>query len=332
MAADYYKILGVEKGASADDIQKAYRKLARKHHPDLHPDDKAAQAKFKEVQQAYDVLNDAKKREMYDRFGPDFERMGAGGQGPFGGGNPFGGRRGPGGGPGGAGQGGPEGFDFSQMFGGGGAGPGGIDLGDLFGQFTGAGGAGPTGRRTRGRATKGADATAEITIPFKTSITGGEQSVRLSREDGHTEDLVVKIPAGIEDGKKIRLRGQGQPGSGGAGDLLVTVRVETHPYFHRRGENLYVKLPITLLEAAEGAKVDVPTPEGTVALRVPPGASSGMKLRVKGHGVKVAGKTPGDLFADVQVILPSKYTDDELEFLRKLDAKHRQSPRSDLRW
>jgi DnaJ-class molecular chaperone len=328
MADDYYKILGVERGATSAEIQKAYRKLARKYHPDLHPDDAAAKQKFKEVQQAYDVLNDEKKRQMYDRYGADFERMGAGGgaggQAPFGWG-------------GGGGGTGAEGFDFSQIFGGGAGGGGGFDFSELFGQFGRGGEAGGPatggGRRTRGRAAaKGADVESEVVVPFKTSIVGGEMPLRLRRSDGQTEELVVKIPRGIDDGKKIRLRGKGEPSPAGNGDLLVTIRVESHPYFHRRGDNLYVKLPVTLAEAAEGAKVDVPTPEGTVTLRVPAGASSGTKLRVKGHGVAPAGKPAGDLFADVQVVLPGKYSADELEMIRKLDAKHKLEPRRDLSW
>lgn len=327
MADDYYKTLGVERGASADDIQKAYRKLARKYHPDLHPDDAAAKQRFKEVQQAYDVLNDAKKREMYDRFGADFERAGAaGGGGPSGGGRPWEFRGSPG-------EGGGAGFDFSQIFGGGGGGgAGGFDLGDLFGQFARGSAEPQTGRRARGGRAKGSDVESEVRVPFKTAVTGGEMPLRLMRSDGHSEELVVKIPRGIDDGKKIRLRGKGEPGAGGNGDLLVTVRVEPHPYFHRRGDNLYVKLPITLLEAAEGGKVDVPTPEGTVALRIPPGSSSGMKLRIKGHGIAVAGKPQGDLFADLQIVLPGKYSDEELAQLRKLEAKHALEPRRDLSW
>jgi DnaJ-class molecular chaperone len=214
------------------------------------------------------------------------------------------------------------------MFGGGG-GPGGIDLGELFGQFGGGGGGGRRGRASR---SKGADVESEVRIPFKTSIVGGEMPLRLVRHDGGVEELAVKIPVGIEDGKKIRLRGKGEAGPGGAGDLLVTVRVESHPYFHRRGDNLYVKLPITLGEAAEGTKVDVPTPNGVVSLRVPAGASSGTKLRIKGHGVAPAGKPAGDLFADVQIVLPQKYDDDELAFVRKFDARHKLEPRCDLRW
>jgi DnaJ-class molecular chaperone len=222
------------------------------------------------------------------------------------------------------------------MFGGGG-GPGGagIDLGELFGQFgRGAGGAGAGGgRRTRGASrAKGADVESEVHVPFKTMITGGEIPLRLMRSDGQSEELVVKIPAGIEEGKKIRLRGKGEPGGGGAGDLYVIVHAEAHPYFHRRGDNLHVKLPVTLGEAARGAKIDVPTPTGAVSLRIPAGASSGMKLRIKGHGVALADKPAGDLFVELQVALPNKYSEDELEAIDRIEAKHKLEPRKDLNW
>ncbi|MCE9604202.1 MAG: DnaJ domain-containing protein [Planctomycetia bacterium] len=324
MAEDYYKILGVERSASAADLTKAYRKLARKYHPDLHPDDNAAKQKFKEVQQAYDVLNDPKKRELFDRYGSDFDKINPSGPGP---GQAWARR----GGPEAAGDDGP-GFDFSQMFGGGGAGAG-IDLGDLFGQFgRGAGGGAAGGRRTRGARAKGADVESEVHVPFKTLIVGGEIPLRLMRSDGQSEELVVKIPAGIEEGKKIRLRGKGEPGAGGAGDLYVVVRAEAHPYFHRRGDNLHVKLPITLGEAAVGGKIDVPTPTGTVSLRVPAGASSGMKLRIKGHGVAVADKPAGDLFVELQIALPNKYSEEELAAIERIEAKHKLEPRKDLNW
>lgn len=327
MAEDYYKILGVERSASSADLQKAYRKLARKYHPDLNPDDNSAKQKFKEIQTAYDVLNDAKKREMYDRYGADFDKINPGG--PGGG---FGG--GPGGGQAWSGAGGEgPGFDFSQMFGGGGGGAG-IDLGELFGAFGRGGGGGASaggGRRSRAKP-KGDDVESDVHVPFKTMIVGGEIPLRLRRSDGTTEELSVKIPAGIEEGKKIRLRGRGEQGPGGAGDLYVRVHAEAHPYFHRRGDNLHVKLPITLGEAARGGKIDVPTPNGVVSLRVPAGASSGMKLRIKGHGVALADKPAGDLFVELQVALPSKYSDDELKAIDEIEAKHKLEPRKDLNW
>ena len=315
MAEDYYKALEINRGASQAEIDKAYATLARKYHPDVNPDDKSAKKKFQEIQAAYDVLKDPKKREMYDRYGSAFEQAAQGG-GPRGGANW-------------SYNVGPEDFDFAQFFGG--EAPGG--LGDIFGQFRrGRGGAQRRGRATDGAA--GPDVAAEVEIPFNLAITGGETQLTLQRENGETETLTVCIPAGIEDGKKLRLRGRGEPGlNGGArGNLLVTVRVAPHPYFTRRGDNLYVRLPVTLLEAAQGAKVDVPTPKGTVSLRVPPASSSGTKLRVKGHGVAAADRPPGDLFAEVQIMIPAKLDDDALAKVKEIDARWPLDPRRELRW
>jgi curved DNA-binding protein len=329
MAEDYYKTLGVNRDASQADIQKAYRTLARKFHPDVNPDDKTAKKKFQTVQAAFDVLSDPSKRELYDRYGSSFESVAAGG-GP----RPGGPRPGP------AGPGGAEDFDFSQFFderftgggGGGGGGPGGFA--DIFSQFRRPKGA-AEGRRGRAAANqRGADVAAAVEIPFTMSVSGGEAQIALTRGDGKAETLSVKIPAGIEEGKKIRLRGQGEPAPAGGtpGDLLITVQVTSHPFFQRRGDNLHVRLPVSLLEAAEGAKVDVPTPGGTVSLRVPPGTSSGTKLRVKGHGIARKGQPTGDLFAEVEIILPPKLEAKDLESIRQIEAEHPYQPREKLRW
>lgn len=277
MAEDYYKVLGVSRSASQSDIQKAYRDLARKHHPDRNPDDKDAKKRFQRIQAAFDVLNDPQKRELYDRYGSSFESMGAGG---------------PGGGPrGGAawGPGGPEGgfqgfedIDLSQFFGErGGGGGGGAPFGDFSEIFTQFRRPGRSRRTTAGGtgARRGGDVESELTVPFNTAITGGEVQFSLQRPTGQAETISVKIPPGIEEGKKIRLRGQGTPSPKGGqpGDLLITIHVAAHPHFHRRGNNLYVRVPVTLPEAIEGARVDVPTPKGTVALRIrrePPAAAS----------------------------------------------------------
>ncbi len=182
---------------------------------------------------------------------------------------------------------------------------------------------------------RGGDVEAEVEIPFTVAILGGKQALTLNR-GGQSETITVTIPQGIEEGKKIRLRGQGQPGpvpGTDPGDLLVTIRVGSHPFFSRKGDHLYVKLPVTLREAAEGAKVDVPTPQGTVSLRVPPGTSSGAKLRVRGHGVHAKGKSePGDLYAEVQIAMPPQLTEHDLEWIRKLDERHPTSPREKLKW
>ena len=327
MAEDFYQTLGVSRDASAADIQKAYRNLARKYHPDLNPDDKTAKSKFQEVQRAFDVLNDPSKRELYDRYGSSFESMGAGGPG---GGGPRGGQ-----GAWHPGAGGEE-IDFSQLFGerGGGADSAGM-FGDIFTQFRRAGG---RQRRSAPReAPRGSDIAAEIDIPFNTAVLGGETQISLQQPDGHVETLKVKIPTGISEGKKLRLRGQGEPVPGGTpGDLLITVHVAPHPWFTRKGNDLEVRVPVTLAEAALGAKVDVPTPKGTISLRVPPGSSSGKRLRVKGHGVAPKNGDAGDLYAEVQIVLPTPLDEEATELIKKLDehveSVQPQQPRKDLRW
>src|SRR4051812_14391851 len=243
----------------------------------MNPDDKTAKTKFQEVQRAFDVLNDPSKRELYDRYGSSFESMGAGG--PGGGGGPRGGT---------TWSSGPmnaEDIDFSQMFGERFGGDAGNPFGDIFTQFRQAG-----SRQRRGgsrqQAARGSDVTAELEIPFTTAVLGGQTQIAVRRQDGRVDTLNVKIPPGIDEGKKIRLRGQGEAvPDGTAGDILITIHVAPHPWFSRHGNNLEVRVPVTLAEAALGAKVDVPTPKGTISLRIPPGSSSGKRLRIKGHGV-----------------------------------------------
>ncbi len=175
---------------------------------------------------------------------------------------------------------------------------------------------------------------SEATIAFNVAVSGGEVQLGLHRENGQTETIVVKIPAGIEDGKKMRLRGKGEPagGRGGtAGDLLLTIHIAPHPFFSRKGNDLYVRLPVTLGEAVAGASIDVPTPQGTVALHIPPGTSSGKRLRVKGHGVPSKNAT-GDLFAEVLIVLPPKMSDADREAIRAIDARSPSNPRQNLRW
>ncbi|MGA2798115.1 MAG: J domain-containing protein [Thermoguttaceae bacterium] len=326
MAEDYYKILGVSREASQTEIQKAYYELAKKYHPDKNPDDKTAKKKFQQIQAAFDVLGNQEKREMYDRYGSSFETRGAGGpQYTY----TWGGS--PGGGFGGGGV-NPEEFDFSQFFGErfGGGGPEG--LGDIFGQFRRGGG--PRGAKTTGSARRGADILSEVQVPFTTAIGGGEVQLTVGRQTGKTDTITVKIPPGIEDGKKIRIRGQGEaaPRGGTPGDILITVRVEAHPFFQRRGNHLIVKVPVTLGEAAAGAKIEVPTPRGTVSVHVPPGTSSGAKLRVKGYGVTPKNGAPGDLLAEIQIVLPKKLNAADRDALGEIDKHYSQEPRKDLHW
>jgi DnaJ-class molecular chaperone len=200
-------------------------------------------------------------------------------------------------------------------------------FGDIFRQFTGGRGRQRTNRR-------GADVEASITIPFNTSVTGGETSLPVHTADGKSKTINAKIPAGIADGKKIRLRGQGNPGRGDGppGDLLIKVNVAAHPYFSRRGNNLEVQVPVTVKEAALGAKIDVPTPKGTITLTVPPGTSSGKKLRIKGHGVPSSQGGQGDLVAVLQIMLPTEMDKESSELLRKFDEHQPLNPRADLTW
>lgn len=316
MAEDHYQTLGVGRTASAEEIRKAYRDLARKYHPDLHPDDEKAKEKFKQVQAAFDVLNDSSKREMYDRYGSSFEGVGGGPGGGWSGGGPFPGA--------GAGGGGGAEIDLESLFGGGG-------FGDLFGR----------GRAAKGRRRPvqqpGQDVSASIAIPFRLAIDGGKTDVRVER-GGTTETITVTIPQGLPDGARMRLRGQGLPGSGGgtAGDLLLQVRVDPHPVFRRSGDTLELTLPVVLSEAIEGAKVDVPTPWGTISLRIPPGTSSGRKLRAAGMGVHHGNGAKGDLIAEVQIMLPPEQDAAVraalLEAAKAAEAGTAEGPRARLHW
>ena len=312
MSDDHYQILGVSRTATSEDIQKSYREMARKYHPDLHPDDDAAKEQFKKVQTAFDVLNDPSKREMYDRYGSSFEGVGAGGGGGW---SPQGHQ--------GGFQSGAE-VDLESLFGGG--------FADLFG-----GGKRRSSRPRRSPSAPGEDITANIRIPFQLAIDGGKTEVRFDR-DGTNETLSITIPQGLPDGSRMRLRGQGRPGVGGgvAGDLLLGVGVEPHSVYRREGDVLAVSLPITLSEALEGAKVDLPTPWGVISLRIPAGTSSGKKLRAAGMGVRHANGSKGDLIAEVQIVLPE--TDDEavsqalLEAIKAAEASAPKDPRAAIKW
>ena len=309
MAEDYYQTLGLARDASQSDIDTAYRNLARKHHPDLNPDDKRAKEKFQQVQNAYDVLKDPEKRQMFDRYGSGFENMG-GGQAHSGGFD-----------------------DFAQMFGGqGGGGNAGFE--DLFRQFAGAG----DGGRGRGRRAqpprRGRDIEHEIQVSLKTAIEGGETELRLQRADGAMESITAKIPAGIENRKKIRLRGKGEAGAHGgpAGDILIRIAVASDPVFQRLGDDLIVKTPVTVGEAALGAKIDVPTPRGEITLTVPPGSSSGTRLRAKGQGVTSAAGKTGDLYAELKILLPKEIDERSAELLQEFQDRNAESPRENLKW
>jgi molecular chaperone DnaJ len=325
---DFYAILGVPQDADEAAIKKAYRKLARKHHPDQNAGDPAAEQRFKDVGEANSVLSDPEKRREYDAI----RQMARGGA------------RFTAGGPGGAG-GASGGFEdvFSSMFGGGGGGGGARvrystgggaqpDLEDILGGMFGAG-AGPayggSGFRAPQGPRRGADLTARTTLSFRDAVEGS--TVTLGTTGGG--QITTRIPAGVKDGQKIRLRGKGQPGDSGApaGDLILTVAVEKHPVFGRDGDNLTLDLPVTFAEATLGATVSVPTLDGAaVKVRVAPGTPTGRVLRVKGRGVPRKG-SPGDLMARISIVVPQRLSDEAkaaVETLRSLDDGF--DPRAEL--
>ncbi|MBP2215408.1 DnaJ C-terminal domain-containing protein [Arthrobacter sp. CAN_C5] len=304
---DFYKILGVPKDASAADIKKSYRKLARKHHPDQNQATGGSDKMFKDISEAYSVLSDPEDRQQYDAI----RAMGGGARFTAGG---------PGGGAGGAG------FEdiFGNLFGQGASRPGAgrqrgggapnygnlpPEFADLFGQGGGGGGFGqgggfPGGYQPTPR--KGADRTATTSISFAGSING--TTIGLREPSGEVID--VRVPAGIKDGQKVRVRGKGQPGAAGNGDLMVSVSVKPHPFFQRDGDNIRVHVPVSFPEAARGAQIDVPTLTGDmVKVKVPGGTPSGRTLRVKGRGVSTA-KATGDLLVTIVVVVPQKLNKD----------------------
>jgi DnaJ-class molecular chaperone len=282
---DPYKILGLSKTASADEIKKAYRKLAKQHHPDLNPGSAEAAAKFKDISSAYDLLSDTDKRARFDRGEIDasgqeradssFYRSYAGG-------------------PQGARYRSNAGFDPSDIF---------ADMFSRAGPGRG-GGSGRGGGDFHEFRMRGGDLSYTLTVDFLEAAKGAQK--RLSFPDGRTLD--VNVPAGAETGTVLRLRGQGQPGTGGApaGDALIEITVEPHPQFRREGNNVLVDLPVTLAEAVQGGKINVPTIDGPVSMTVPAGSNTGSRLRLRGRGIAPKGGTAGDQYITLKVMLPKE--------------------------
>lgn len=293
---DFYAILGVDKKASGDEIKKKYRSLAREFHPDKTKGDDALEEKFKAVSEAYDILSDSKKRAEYDEARSLFER---------------GGFRGPMGGQGGGG-------DFSDLFGGG-------SPNDIFANLFGGGG-------VRRGPRKGQDLQTESTITFKEAIIGTTLELKLSLDGGKPQTITARVPAGVNDGAKIRVKGKGAPGEAGPGDLFILLHVRPHPIFSRKGENILLTLPVTFVEATLGADIKVPTLDGEeVTVRLAPGTPNGRTLRVKGRGIK-KGSVIGDLLATIEVQVPQKIESEASEALKKFaDATASHDVRMEFR-
>lgn len=299
---DYYNTLGVPRNATKEEIKKAYRKLARKYHPDLNPGNKEAEQKFKEIQEANEVLSNEEKRKNYDTFGTaDFQA-----------------------GPGRTtwtwSEGTPRGFEF--------------DIGDLggfenlFGDIFGP-------RRTERGRSRGRDIEYQVTIDFETAIKGGTRDLTVSKQtkDGNvvTETLSVKIPAGVDDGSRIRVKGKGEASRGTSGDLFLRIKVKPHPIFGRKKDDIYVELPITLYEAALGANVTVPTVDGSATMTIPPNVQNGTKLRLKGKGVEnLKTRERGDQYVILKIAMPEKINETTKSTLEELRNSNPYNPRSHL--
>ena len=317
MARDFYEVLGVGRNADQSEIQRAYRKLARQHHPDVNKDP-SAEARFKEISEAYDVLSDPEQRKRYDAFGEDFRRVppdvspeewrraqayagagaGAGAGGPWPRGDP-----------------GSGGVRFTDV-------EGDIDLEDLLGGIF-----GDRGRTARGPM-PGSDQEFEAEISVEEAYHGAQRSLTITGPDGQ-RTLDVNIPAGVVDGQRIRLRGQGGRGTGGAepGDLYLIIRIAPHPRYRVSGRDLFATLPLSPWEAALGATVPVDTPGGLATVNVPPGTSSGRRLRLRGHGLPNRRGERGDFYAEAQIRVPSSLTREERRLFEELRERSTFDPR-----
>jgi DnaJ-class molecular chaperone len=320
---DYYQILGVPRGSSDSDIKKAYRRLAKQHHPDVNKGEKVAEDRFKDISEAYSVLSNGEKRKQYDMFG----------SGAFHGGFD----------PSQASQ----GFRWSNSEGSGGQrfytstnGPGGFegvgDLGDIFGELFGMGGftrgAGkkrPSGRRPQAGPRHGGDTYTTFEIDFEEAIAGASKRMSIKRGEA-VDTLTVKIPAGVDNGSKVRIKGKGHPGDGGGkpGDLYLNIHVKPHKIFWREGADILVDVPISIYEAVLGGQIEVPTVGGSAKMKIPAGTNSGQKFRLKGKGAPIIGKKgKGDQYAIIQIVPPEKMDEATKKSFKELAQKSPYNPR-----
>jgi curved DNA-binding protein len=331
---DYYQTLGVAKSASEKEIKQAFRKLARKFHPDVNPGDKSAEAKFKEINEAHEVLGDPEKRRKYDELGANwrmYEQAQQQGYATPGGGFDFSGF---GGAPGQGGawtinMGGPGGYrtmseeEMQELFGNE------DPFSDFFKTFFGGGGAArePRGRGARARTQKGRDIEHEVELTLEEAFHGATRRIAI-KQGGHARSVDVRIPAGVKDGSRVRAAGEGETGSNGgsAGDLYLRVRLKPHAVFERRGQDLHTKVAVPVTTAVLGGEAQVPTITGSVRLKIPETTQSGQIFRLKGHGMPAVGKADerGDLYAEVDIQVPRALTKDQrqhYEALAKLESR-----------
>jgi DnaJ-class molecular chaperone len=327
---DYYQILGVSKAAPAKDIKQAYRKLARKHHPDVNPGDKSAETRFKEINEAYEVLGDPEKRRKYDELGANwrlYEQAQQQGQARPGG-APFGGGFGEGGGAWTINMGGPGGYrtmsedEMHELFGNE------DPFSDFFKTFFG-GGAQEGGRARQARAPrsqKGRDIEHEVELTLEEAYHGAMRRISI-KQGGHARSVDVRIPAGVKDGSRVRAAGEGEsgPNGGAAGDLYLRVRLKPHPVFERKGSDLHAKVTLPVTTAVLGGEAQVPTISGSVRLKIPETTQSGQVFRLKGHGMPAVGKPDdrGDLYATIEVQLPRSLTKDQRQHYEALSKLER---------
>lgn len=318
---DFYSILGVKRSATADELKKAYRKLALQHHPDKNPGDKKAEEKFKEISEAYDTLSDPKKREMYDQFGHAGAQGFGGAGGPFGGGGSggFGGFGGFGGAGGPGGSRSQGGDPFQDIF------------GDVFGDIFGAGRASGGPRSRRQQNIKGTDLRYTLSITFEESALGCEKVISFIRQKNGKDDsakLSVNVPAGVKEGQRLKLAGEGDSeASGTPGDLFVIINIQDHLLFKRSENDVTLDLPITYTDAILGTNIEVPTLTGKAMIRIPPGTHSGQTFRLKGKGFpKIGGFGSGDMLVRVLVDTPQTLTPRQKELVEELSKFNESTP------
>jgi curved DNA-binding protein len=328
---DYYEVLGVGRSASDEEIRRAHRKLAKQYHPDRNRNDKSAEARFREVQEAYEILSDKDKRAIYDKFGhsdgPGTWQRGPTGQRVY----HYAGDTG-------------QSVDFGNLeeifefFSGGRGGQrGGSGFEDLFNGFSGFGGR-QTRTARRPVSADGQDAEQAVELTFEQAIHGTQVELQLLKTDGAArsrETITVKIPPGVDDGQRIRVRGKGQSGtgSGRSGDLYIVCRVRPHPYFRREGANIVLDVPISITEAALGTRIDLPTIDGISTVTIPPGTASGTKLRLKGKGVRTSRDSGrGDQFVLIRIVPPKSLTSEEKRLLEQLSDTLSEDPRANAPW